>query len=41
MEAVNAPPEFMAGRMMIGKATPVDAGKLADVSVTMKAVAAG
>lgn len=41
VEAVNAPAEFMAGRMMIGKATPVDAEKLADLSVTMKAVAAG
>jgi len=41
VEAVNAPAEFMAGRMMIGKQTPVDAGKLADLSVTMKAVAAG
>ncbi|MDQ8028599.1 MAG: FAD-dependent oxidoreductase [Brevundimonas sp.] len=41
VEAVNAPAEFMAGRMMIGKQTPVDAGRLADVSVTMKAVAAG
>lgn len=41
VEAVNAPAEFMAGRMMIGKATPVDAEKLADISVTMKAVAAG
>ena len=41
VEAVNAPAEFMAGRMMIGKATPVDVEKLADLSVTMKAVAAG
>jgi len=41
VEAVNAPAEFMAGRMMIGKATPVDPEKLADASVTMKAVAAG
>lgn len=41
VEAVNAPAEFMAGRMMIGKATPVDAEKLADPSVSMKAVAAG
>jgi 3-phenylpropionate/trans-cinnamate dioxygenase ferredoxin reductase subunit len=31
----------MAGRMMIGKATPVDAAKLADLSVSMKLVAAG
>ena len=41
VEAVNAPAEFMAGRMMIGKQTPVDAGRLADMAVTMKAVAAG
>lgn len=41
VEAVNAPAEFMAGRMMIGKATPVDAEKLADLSVSMKMVAAG
>ena len=40
VEAVNAPAEFMAGRMMIGKATPVDARKLADTTVSMKAVAA-
>lgn len=41
VEAVNAPAEFMAGRMMIGKATPVDAAKLADLSVSMKLAAAG
>jgi len=41
VEAVNAPAEFMAGRLMIGKQTPVDADKLADAAVTMKAVAAG
>ncbi len=41
VEAVNAPAEFMAGRLMIGKQTPVDADKLADPTVTMKAVAAG
>jgi 3-phenylpropionate/trans-cinnamate dioxygenase ferredoxin reductase subunit len=40
VEAVNAPPEFMAGRLMIGRATPVDAGKLADVNASMKDVAA-
>ncbi len=40
VEAVNAPAEFMGGRMLIGKATPVDAGKLADTAVSMKAVAA-
>ena len=40
VEAVNAPPEFMGGRMMIGKQTPVDPAKLADPAVGMKAVAA-
>ena len=41
VEAVNAPAEFMGGRMMIGKATPVDTAKLADLSVSMKLVAVG
>jgi 3-phenylpropionate/trans-cinnamate dioxygenase ferredoxin reductase subunit len=41
VEAVNAAAEFMAGRMMIGKATPVDADRLVDPAVSMKAVAAG
>jgi len=40
VEAVNAPPEFMAGKQLIAKATPVDVDKLADLSVSMKAVAA-
>lgn len=39
VEAVNAPPEFMAGKQLIGKATPVDVEKLTDISVSMKAVA--
>ena len=39
VEAVNAPAEFMGGRLLIGKATPVDAEKLADAAVSMKAVA--
>lgn len=39
VEAINAPAEFMGGRLLIGKATPVDADKLADPSVSMKAVA--
>lgn len=39
VEAVNAPAEFMGGRLLIGKATPVDAEKLADPGVSMKAVA--
>lgn len=41
VEAVNAPAEFMAGKLMIGKRTPVDDGRLADPAVTMKEVAAG
>ena len=40
VEAVNAPPEFMAGKQLIAKRTPVDAEKLADASVSMKEVAA-
>ncbi|MBA4808809.1 FAD-dependent oxidoreductase [Brevundimonas sp.] len=38
VEAVNAPPEFMAGKLLIGKGTPVDVAKLADQAVSMKAV---
>lgn len=41
VEAVNAPAEFMGGRQLIAKATPVDVAKLADLAVSMKAVAAG
>ena len=41
VEAVNAPPEFMAGKQLIGKGAPVDVAKLADQAVSMKAVAAG
>jgi 3-phenylpropionate/trans-cinnamate dioxygenase ferredoxin reductase subunit len=40
VEAVNAPPEFMAGRMLIGKQTPVDAARLADPAISMKEVTA-
>jgi len=40
VEAVNAPPEFMAGRLLIGRATPVAPDKLADPAVSMKEVAA-
>ncbi|WP_296168613.1 FAD-dependent oxidoreductase [uncultured Brevundimonas sp.] len=39
VEAVNAPAEFMAGRQLIARGTPVDAEKLADTSVSMKLVA--
>ena len=40
VEAINSPPEFMAGRLLIGRATPVDAQKLGDTAVSMKEVAA-
>jgi 3-phenylpropionate/trans-cinnamate dioxygenase ferredoxin reductase subunit len=39
VEAVNAPTEFMAGRQLIGRRTPVSRAKLADPSVSMKDVA--
>ncbi len=39
VEAVNAPPEFMAGRQLIGRRTPVSRERLADRSQSMKAVA--
>ena len=40
VEAVNAPAEFMAGRLMIARGQAVDAARLADRSVSMKEVAA-
>ncbi len=40
VEAVNAPAEFMGGRKLIGSGDPVDAARLADPAVSMKAVAA-
>lgn len=40
VEAVNAPAEFMAGRLMIGRGQPVDVARLADRAVSMKEVAA-
>jgi len=40
VEAVNAPPEFMAGKQLIARRTPVSADKLGDPSVSMKEVAA-
>jgi 3-phenylpropionate/trans-cinnamate dioxygenase ferredoxin reductase component len=40
VEAVNAPPEFMFGRKLIALGTPVDTGRLADISVSMKQVTA-
>jgi 3-phenylpropionate/trans-cinnamate dioxygenase ferredoxin reductase subunit len=41
VEAVNAPAEFMAGRILIGSQKPIDRAKLADLGVSMKEVAAG
>lgn len=40
VEAVNAPPEFMAGKQLIGRKTPVSREKLADTTISMKEVAA-
>jgi 3-phenylpropionate/trans-cinnamate dioxygenase ferredoxin reductase subunit len=39
VEAVNAPPEFMAGRQLIAKRTPVSMEKLIDTTISMKDVA--
>jgi 3-phenylpropionate/trans-cinnamate dioxygenase ferredoxin reductase subunit len=39
VEAVNAPPEFMMGRQLIGNRKSVDRAKLADPSISMKEVA--
>ena len=40
VEAVNAAPEFVIGRQLIGRAQPVDARRLADPAVPMKEVVA-
>ena len=40
VEAVNAAPEFMAGRQLIGRRTRVDPKRLADLSISMKDVQA-
>jgi 3-phenylpropionate/trans-cinnamate dioxygenase ferredoxin reductase subunit len=40
VEAINAPPEFMMGRQLIGNRKPVNKAKLADPSVSMKEVTA-
>lgn len=40
VEAVNAPPEFMAGRMLIANRKPISRERLADPSISMKEVAA-
>jgi 3-phenylpropionate/trans-cinnamate dioxygenase ferredoxin reductase subunit len=39
VEAVNAPAEFMGGRLLIGKGAPIDPLRLADLAIPMKAVA--
>jgi len=40
VEAINAAPEFMAGRQLVGNRKPVAPDKLSDMSVSMKEVAA-
>jgi 3-phenylpropionate/trans-cinnamate dioxygenase ferredoxin reductase subunit len=40
LEAVNAAAEFMAGRQLIGSQRPISRARLADLSVSMKEVAA-
>ncbi|WP_411817807.1 NAD(P)/FAD-dependent oxidoreductase [Hyphococcus sp. DH-69] len=39
VEAVNAAPEFMMGKKLIGQEASVDASKLGDISVSMKEIA--
>lgn len=39
VEAVSAAPEFMAGKVLIGRGSPVDVKALADPAISMKAVA--
>jgi 3-phenylpropionate/trans-cinnamate dioxygenase ferredoxin reductase subunit len=40
VEAVNAPAEFMGGRLLIGQRRPINRARLADGSISMKEVAA-
>ncbi len=40
VEAVNAPPEFMMGKRLIGERTPISRERLADPSISMKEVPA-
>jgi 3-phenylpropionate/trans-cinnamate dioxygenase ferredoxin reductase subunit len=40
VEAINSPPEFMMGKILIGSRKAVDKAKLADPTVSMKEVAA-
>ncbi|MGZ3315065.1 MAG: oxidoreductase C-terminal domain-containing protein, partial [Caulobacteraceae bacterium] len=39
VEAINAPAEFMGGKLLIGSQKPVSREKLADPSISMKEVA--
>ncbi len=36
VEAVNAAPEFMAGKLLIAQGKALDPGRLADLSIPMK-----
>ena len=38
VEAINAPPEFMMGKKLIGERRAVEVEKLADKAVSMKEV---
>jgi 3-phenylpropionate/trans-cinnamate dioxygenase ferredoxin reductase subunit len=40
VEAINAPPEFMAGKQLIAKRTRIDIDRLMDPAISMKDVAA-
>ncbi len=40
VEAINSPPEFMMGKILILNRKPVDKARLADTSISMKEVAA-
>lgn len=40
VEAINSPPEFMMGKQLIGARRPISKARLADVSISMKEVAA-
>ena len=40
VEAINSPPEFMMGKLLIGARRPVDKARLADPAISMKEVAA-
>jgi 3-phenylpropionate/trans-cinnamate dioxygenase ferredoxin reductase subunit len=40
VEAINSPAEFMGGRLLIGRRAKVDPARLADLSISMKEVAA-